>query len=108
MTADMTEALCSTYEALAEIYAPEGAHELLLFGHITELRDKLLKMVDCDQHRYTLSLTGTESLAFVQVWDPKPVALPIRGARVIQFVFDKLDHKVKNRGRIHNRLITTK
>jgi len=105
MTSDMTEALCDTYEGLAEIYNPEGPHDLLLFGHITELRDKLKKMVDNDQHKYTLSFTGTEALAFVQVWEPKPVALPIRGSRVIQFIFDKLDHKANNNRGLRKGLI---
>lgn len=90
MSGDRIAALYHLYDGLWGNYTPDNAHELLLYGHITELKDKLEKMVARDQAKYTLSFNGTEALAFLQLWDKKDIRLAPIQALMIQSVFDKL------------------
>jgi len=87
--------LYMVYDVLLTIYTPENSHELLLMGHITELREKMGER-HVDVTSYTMTLCGTEALAFMQLWAPKDIALtPLQG-RVIQEIFNALDKEMKN------------
>jgi len=101
MSGDRQAELYKLYDGLWGCYEPDNAHELLLYGHISELRDILERMADREQAKYTLTFTALQALAFVQLWEPKPYALTPLRALIIQSIFNELDKKV-NRGRFQN------
>lgn len=62
------EALLELCEEMLEEFAPGNDHQQLLREYLQELTKKLPAMLERGQLVYTLSLGGTEALAFYQLW----------------------------------------
>jgi hypothetical protein len=91
------EELYWVYDQLHGLWNVSNQHEALLIGHISELRNKLRKIVDRCNKGCSLTLEGTELLAFVQVWEPENIGLTEFQARIIQIIFARLDGVNKQR-----------
>ena len=63
------EALLEICEEMLEEFVPMNEHQLLLREYLTDLRYKLPEMLLRQQELYTLTLTGTEAMAFYQLWN---------------------------------------
>ncbi|MDR3681299.1 MAG: hypothetical protein P4L41_15140 [Flavipsychrobacter sp.] len=69
VTGERLEALHSLCVSMKEDFKPENEHGRLLKEYMLELEHRLQQMVDRRQERYTLNLTGTEAMAFYQLWN---------------------------------------
>lgn len=87
--------LYQLYDHLLNSFEIDSPHDLLLKGHVQELRDRLRKDMDKCQNKYTVWLKGTEACAFVQTWRGAIKPLPIYSAQIIQMIFNKLDQTAK-------------
>jgi hypothetical protein len=79
------------YNNIWATYEPLNAHELLIKGHITQMRNRLYVMKVKEQLKYTLSFGPVEALAFVQLWESAPFSLSPYQAQIIQSIFNILD-----------------
>lgn len=63
------EALLEICEEMLHSFKPVNDHHFLLREYMRELQHKLTDMIrKRAQENYTLSLSGTESVAFYQLW----------------------------------------
>jgi len=62
------EALIEICDEMLEEFRPVNDHQLLLREYLEELHHKLRAMQARKQELYTLILTGTEAIAFYQLW----------------------------------------
>ncbi len=62
------EALQDICAEMLQSFKPLNDHHFLLREYMRELQHKLALMSKRAQNEYTLSLTGTESVAFYQLW----------------------------------------
>lgn len=69
ITHERLEALCTICSEMTGDFAPQNEHGHLLREYLRELHHKLQKMLERKQEKYSLSLTGTESIAFYQLWN---------------------------------------
>lgn len=88
---------CQRVEALEEIceemldeFNPATEHQLLLREYLYELKQKLNAMRLRNQELYTLNMTGSESIAFCQLWN----LLDIRRDRYANLIVDNLLKKI--------------
>ena len=63
------EALLEICEEMLEEFSPRNEHQFLLKEYLSELQHKLREMLKREQETYLLALTGTESIAFHQLWN---------------------------------------
>ena len=63
------EALLDISGDILEAFRPLNDHHYLLREYMRELQHKLRNMSTRMQEEYTLSLTGTEAVAFHQLWN---------------------------------------
>jgi len=89
--------LYKIYEGLWANYEADNAHELLLKGHVTDLYRHLAFRVTQGKKTYSLSFSGTEALAFVQLWEPREIRINPLQAQVIQSIFLALDKVIVGR-----------
>lgn len=73
LNAQRMEALSLAYLSVMN-HVPEDGHELLLHEHARELLCRISTMLLSDQQKYTLKMSGTEAMAFMQLWYTIPVA----------------------------------
>jgi hypothetical protein len=90
---DMVE-LYTIYDRLQQTYPINGRHDLLMLGHITELRDRLRNMISKCAKRYTLKLEGTELLAFIQLWDRGSIEVHAYLQGIIKAAINNIDHSI--------------
>lgn len=62
------EALHEICDEMLEEFKPHNEHQLLLKEYLAELREHLDNIKQRNQNLYTLILSGTEALAFYQLW----------------------------------------
>lgn len=62
-------ALVWLYKKMDAEYAPADRHEQLLFEHMATLKNRLEKMYEKPQKKYTLSFTSVDAMAFTQFWN---------------------------------------
>ena len=62
------EALMDICAEMLQAFKPLNDHHFLLREYMLELRHKLRSMSLKTQEDYTLSLSGTEAVAFYQLW----------------------------------------
>ena len=62
------EALADVCTDMMDSFVPANDHHTLLREYMAELQYKLGKMIRQPQEAYTLSLSGTEAVAFYQLW----------------------------------------
>lgn len=87
------EALYTAYVAQEHLFKPENEHEELLLEHVRELLSRLSKQLGNDQEKYTLTLTGTEAMAFLQFWMIVPVERGSLIQVVIHHIIQHIDKK---------------
>lgn len=63
------EALHNLCIEMKNDFVPDTEHGSLLKEYMLELEHRLKNMVDRNQERYTLNLSGTEAIAFYQLWN---------------------------------------
>ena len=62
------EALQDICAAMLEGFLPDNDHHHLLAEYMRDLQQRLILLLKKTQGEYTLSLSGTETLAFYQLW----------------------------------------
>lgn len=84
------EALHEICGEMLDEFRPDTDHRQLLHEYMHELRQKLQAMLDRNQENYTLTLTGTEAVAFYQLWH----MLDIRHDKYAVLIVDTLLKKM--------------
>lgn len=62
------DALLEICQEMLQSFKPVNDHHFLLREYMRELQHKLTAMIKRVQDTYTLTLSGTESVAFYQLW----------------------------------------
>ncbi len=62
------EALQELCDEMNDSFQPTNDHHLLLKEYMYELQHSLKKLTQKPQELYTIALSGTESIAFYQLW----------------------------------------
>lgn len=62
------EALTEICGEMSASFQPANDHHVLLKEYMSELRHNLSALAARQQEEYTLSLSGTEAVAFYQLW----------------------------------------
>jgi hypothetical protein len=91
---DKIAALHQLHKYWAANYHPTTPHELLLFEHLKEMETKLMIMERKSQANYTLSISGSEATAFMQLWNAT-VKMTHWHAIAINAVLTKIDQSAK-------------
>jgi hypothetical protein len=86
------EALREIGEEMLEEFKPVNEHQYLLKEYLLELQSKLQVMLARKQELYTLMLTGSEAIAFYQLWN----LLDIRHDKYASLIVDNLMSKMSN------------
>ena len=86
------EALKEICEEMLEEFAPLNEHQQLLREHLVDLQDKLKEMLGRNQQNYTLSHSGSEAMAFYQMWQ----MLDISRDKYANLVVDNLLKKMSS------------
>jgi hypothetical protein len=68
LTRTQMEELHKLYQYLRQNYKIIKPHNLLLYGHLCELAEKIQQRVRLCLRKYTVTLEGTDLVAFVQLW----------------------------------------
>jgi methylase of polypeptide subunit release factors len=68
MTHERLEVLQHIFTDMLAVFTPDNEHEQLLCEHLSELKQKVQKLLQRSQLRYFLHLTNTEAMAFYQLW----------------------------------------
>ena len=63
------EALLEICDEMMEEFAPVNEHQKLLREFLMELQKNLRDMLRRSQEEYVLALSGTEAMAFYQLWN---------------------------------------
>ena len=63
------EALLEVCEEMLEEFCPRNEHQYLLKEYLDELQHQLRDMLRKEQETYLLVLSGTEAIAFHQLWN---------------------------------------
>jgi urease gamma subunit len=84
------EALTEICEEMLEDFRPGNAHQELLMEYMRDLKKTLEDMLKRDQEDYLLTLTGTEAMAFYQLWN----MLDIRHDKYASLIVDNLLNKM--------------
>ncbi len=63
------EALLEICDEMMEEFAPVNEHQKLLREFLMELQKNLRDMLRRSQDEYVLALSGTEAMAFYQLWN---------------------------------------
>ena len=71
-------------------FQPENDHQVLLREYMLELRHKLQNLAAKNQETYTITLSGTEAIAFYQLWQTMDVQEDRYAALVIDGMIKKL------------------
>ncbi|MBA3828662.1 MAG: hypothetical protein H0X33_06980 [Taibaiella sp.] len=66
---DRLEALHSVCTDMLQQLKPETEHEQLMRAYLADLQQQLTKKMQRSQDLYTLNMSGTEAVAFRQLWD---------------------------------------
>lgn len=77
------------HESRTEIYS---LHETLLLEHATAMRDKLERLHERGQLKYTLSLSPVEAMAVYQLWQ-REFALTTYSGNAVRKVFGEIDER---------------
>ncbi|OSZ79298.1 hypothetical protein CAP35_13880 [Chitinophagaceae bacterium IBVUCB1] len=77
-------------------YSPEDEHEKLLFEHLVEMQDAVQRKLQNEQKQYTISLTGSMSLAFMQLWTRVNISHDPYSRVFIDEVIGKIDKQSKS------------
>ena len=86
------EALKEICDEMLEEFNPANEHQQLLKEYLLELQYKLCEMLKRNQHMYTLSHSGAESIAFYQLWH----MLDISSDKYANLIVDNLLKKMSN------------
>lgn len=68
MSAERLEAFMLQCGNVLEPTQPDGEHEQLLYEHLAELHHELCKMYEREQNTYRIRLSGSQALAFYQLF----------------------------------------
>jgi hypothetical protein len=90
ITNDRLEALHGLCAEMKDDFKPKNEHGSLLKEYMLELEHRLNKMMQRKQERYTLCLTGTETMAFYQLWN----MLDIRHDRYAKVIVGSMIQKM--------------
>ena len=63
------QALLEICEEMLEEFKPVNEHQRLLKEYLGELKHRLSNMLKLNQETYLLHLSGTEGIAFYQLWN---------------------------------------
>lgn len=69
LTREKLEALHCICDDMMKEFVPENETEYLMLEYLKELHHDLSKKIKLDQNIYTLHMTGTEAVAFRQLWN---------------------------------------
>lgn len=87
------EALLEICAEMLEEFSPRNEHQLLLREYLQDLQLRLRDMLRKQQENYVLTLTGTEAMAFYQLWN----MLDISHDKYANLI---VDHLLKKMGRL--------
>jgi len=85
-------ALLEICDEMLEEFNPANEHQLLLKEYLTEFQDQLQDMLKRNQEMYTLCLSGTEAIAFHQLWK----MLDISSDKYANLIVDNLIRKMSS------------
>ncbi len=85
-------ALLEICDEMREEFKPANEHQLLLKEYLLELQCRLHEMLARGQDIYTLTLIGTEAIAFHQLWRQ----LDIRHDKYASLIVDNLVNKMSD------------
>ena len=84
------EALLEICGEMQESFRPLNDHQYLLREYMSELQHNLLSMTARPQEEYTLSLSGTEAVAFYQLWHMLDIRHDKYAALIIETMLKKM------------------
>lgn len=84
------EALLEICDEMLDSFRPKNEHHFLLREHMSDLKHKLQVMATRKQELYTLCLSGTEAIAFYQLWH----LLDIRHDKYATVIIDSMLKKM--------------
>ena len=84
------EALHEICGEMLEEFRPDNDHRQLLHEYMQELKDKLQAMLERNQQNYTLSLAGTEAVAFYQLWNMLDIRYDIYALLIVDYLLKKM------------------
>ncbi len=90
ISSQRVEALLEICAEMLEEFIPGTEHHELLREYLYELQDKLIEMLKRNQDLYTLNLAGSESIAFMQLWN----VLDISRDKYANIIVDNLLKKI--------------
>lgn len=85
--------LTAAYKEVISQYVPENEHEQLLLECAVAFHERIEKMSLRDQQKFTLNVTAVEAIAFMQLWQSRPVPLKHYMAVAVNQLVAKIDHK---------------
>ncbi len=84
------EALMEICRGELETFLPQNDHQFLLREYLTDLEHKLVLLVRRPQEYYTLSLSGTEAIAFHQLWQMLDIRRDKYAAVIVETMLKKI------------------
>ncbi|MGN6566761.1 MAG: hypothetical protein ACTHJ0_02350 [Flavipsychrobacter sp.] len=94
------EALHTICDDMLKQFVPEDEHEHLLHEYLSELHHRLRKMKDRNQELYTLSMSGTEAIAFRQLWGMLDLRQDKYASIIVSSIIGQIDRYNKTNTRI--------
>jgi len=88
---ERVEALHEILRDLIEGFEPEDAHEELLKEYMTGLKLELQKMASRQQLLYTFTMSGTEAIAFRQMWQMTALKENKYASIIVQSIIGQID-----------------
>lgn len=100
LIAPEVEALMLAYQTAVEMMENEAEletndHDSLLLHHAIDMREKLEKLNDKDQQKYTIKLGATDALAMYQLWR-RAFPLSTYNGNAVRKVYGQIDKQHKN------------
>jgi hypothetical protein len=84
------EALKEICEEMLEEFMPVTGHQQLLKEYLLELWQKLPDMLKRGQEVYTLTLSGSEAMAFYQLWNMLDISTDKYAALIVSGMMEKM------------------
>jgi len=92
---ERVEALHIICDDMLKQFKPEDEHEQLLHEYLTELHHRLRKMKEKNQELYTLNMSGTEAIAFRQLWGMLDLRQDKYASIIIRSIISQIDRYSK-------------
>ncbi len=96
---DWLSALQVQYFNTINAFVSETEHDELLNEHAAEIHARLMKLLGKEQHNYTVELTSTQAMAFMQYWMMIPVPAGTLQQVTISKIIQAIDKKAKHHAR---------